>query len=192
MLHPIQQGAKPVATGKRIATYGAAKVDTAASVNRKSRYVLEVGKGRFLDAKKPLNPVGRYINGGQILKRASDRLLPPSLRQVYRHLNDKKTRFTISERSALDKSVKKCRSECHLKEMEEEERRGLNSVLFFKMQCAGGRPRPTQLRLRRKKAFMIMGKAKNEVIQKKDTGLTEGFVLDESVKQWQCGLEEEK
>jgi hypothetical protein len=31
-------------------------------VNRKSRYVFEVGKNRFLDAEKPLNPVGRYIN----------------------------------------------------------------------------------------------------------------------------------
>jgi hypothetical protein len=57
-------GEKPVAAGKRIATYGARKVDTAATVNRKSRYAFkfEVGKNRFLDAEKPLNPVGRYIN----------------------------------------------------------------------------------------------------------------------------------
>jgi hypothetical protein len=41
--------------GKRIATYGARKVVT-------QRYVFEVGKNRFLDAEKPLNPVGRYIN----------------------------------------------------------------------------------------------------------------------------------
>jgi hypothetical protein len=48
-------GEKPVAAGKRIATYGARKVVT-------QRYVFEVGKNRFLDAEKPLNPVGRYIN----------------------------------------------------------------------------------------------------------------------------------
>jgi hypothetical protein len=55
-------GEKALAAGKRITAYGAAKVDTAATVNRKSRYVFEVGKNRFLDAQKPLNPVGRYIN----------------------------------------------------------------------------------------------------------------------------------
>ena len=45
-----------------MATYGTEKVDTAASVNRKPHYVLEAGKNRFLDAAKPLNPVGRYID----------------------------------------------------------------------------------------------------------------------------------
>jgi hypothetical protein len=35
---------------------------SAATVDKDSRYVLQVGKNRFIDAEKPLNPVGRYIN----------------------------------------------------------------------------------------------------------------------------------
>jgi hypothetical protein len=54
-------GSDPVKKGARVTYYGAPRAQAANDPN--SDYVYDLGPGRVLDAAKPLNPVGRYING---------------------------------------------------------------------------------------------------------------------------------